>query len=376
MNRKWADELYNATIGETALVTGGAGFIGSHIVEGLIDCTQMKRIIVVDNLVAGKLENIEPWIDTGRIEFHNVDVADYASFAPLFKGVDYVFHEAASKCTVCLKDPMRDLMTNTVGAMNVMMAANEYHVRKVVAASTGSVMSGSPMSLYGTSKHAGENYLRVMNKLGKYSLRILRYYNVFGPRQDFSDVGGVIPIFVKRVYTGQPIMIYGDGMQTRHFTFVKDVVQANLGELYTQGHIETRTIVPVINEINVCILHLARYIHDILGVQHNIKFADAREGDIKQFDVYQDSWSHNVEGLRKFRVDLAATVMWYADKFDSMPEMRERKAYEDVVEIDEEPARVPISPKPSPPKKQPTSTKPYEMKLVPRKAKRRPIKSA
>ncbi len=264
------------------LVTGGAGFIGSRICEEIVK--QKKRVICLDNLVSGKKENLEGWWDPELCTFIFASVINVMKMAGFFKEVDVVFHNAASKCTVCRDNPYRDLMVNAWGSFNVFDASIQAGVKKVIHASTGSTMGGEPKSFYGVSKLAGESYLRTFKEYyPDFRYSILQYYHVYGSRQDNSDVGGVIPIFIRNIHRGEPVTIYGDGLQVRHFTNVKDIVNVNFlaanetsmdGESYQ-----------VMSNVKVTILQLAKILYKLMGKKEDIRFEPARLGDIKNFDI-------------------------------------------------------------------------------------------
>jgi len=273
------------------LITGGAGFIGSHICEELIK--QGKEIVVIDNLKIGNIDNLKPFWVLKQCKFVKADISDYKAISHHFKDVDIVFHNAASKCTVCKKDPYIDLMTNAWGSLNVFRAAQEYGIKKIIHASTGSVNSKEdypstgyeqPKSFYGVSKLAAEKYLDVMHEYyPEIDYTILRYYHVYGTRQDDSEEGGVIPIFIRRMWNNNAIIIYGDGKQERHFTSVKDVVRANLIESENDKY-KYRTH-NIVSYVTITINELAYMIQKIMG-KHNIEIinAPAKKGDIKKFE--------------------------------------------------------------------------------------------
>lgn len=265
---------------KTYLITGGAGFIGSHIAEELI--SRGNKVIIIDNLIAGCKSNMASFITSPLCSFHRLDVRYYNDIAPLFKNVDAVFHNAASKCTVCRKNPMIDLLTNAYGSLNVFRAAQYYGVKKVIHASTGSVNNGNPKSFYGVSKMTAEKYLEVMREYYPgFKYTVLQYYHVYGTRQNDSEYGGVIPIFIKNMLTDSPITIYGDGEQQRHFTRVSDVVKANIFALQDSCDYQTYQ---VMNPVSITINQLAATLREISGdKRYPIKFEKARKGDIKIF---------------------------------------------------------------------------------------------
>ncbi len=224
----------------TYLVTGGAGFIGSHIVDALLE--REHTVLCVDNLSTGKVENIAHVELNERFSFFKADIRDLQTLRSLMKGVDYVFHEAAlGSVQRSVEDPATTHEVNATGTLNVLVAARESAVKRVVYASSSSVygdsetlpkvesMSPAPKSPYAVSKLVGEHYAAVFTDLYGLEVVSLRYFNVFGPRQDpFSDYAAVIPIFIRQLLKGQSPTIFGDGTQSRDFTYVGNVVEANL----------------------------------------------------------------------------------------------------------------------------------------------------
>ncbi len=230
-----------ATSGRRALVTGGAGFIGSNLVDALLDAGH--RVAVVDNLVTGRRGNLDDAISRGA-GFHEVDVLDREALAAVFAAErpEWVFHLAAQiDVRKSVDDPAYDATVNVVGTINVLELSREHGVERVVNTSTGGAIYGHaeliptpegapehPLAAYGTSKLCAEQYCGWSHRLHGLSTATVRLANVYGPRQDPLGEAGVVAIFCDRVLSGDAPTIFGDGTQTRDFVFVGDVVRAQL----------------------------------------------------------------------------------------------------------------------------------------------------
>jgi len=300
-----------------SMVTGGAGFIGSHICDKLIELGH--EVICVDNLSAGSIENIQHLSKNKNFEFHKMDVTD-DDIDILMDGVDTIFHNAASKKNICLKDPMRDLFVNAGGTLNLLTKAKELGVKKFVHASTGSVYGEPvvfpqtehhrlhPTSYYGVSKLAGERYVDTFNKLYGLDTTILRYFHVYGPRQDAGEFGGVISIFIKNILDGKPIRIFGDGKQERSFTFIDDIVSANI-EAATNKN-SSGKVYNCASGIKVTINELVDYLSQLMKVPVEKIYEDRLVGDIDHFDVENDliSFDLGIRFLQDIRIGLLKTI--------------------------------------------------------------------
>ncbi|MDB4945205.1 MAG: hypothetical protein JWP97_4739 [Labilithrix sp.] len=291
-----ADDQKRFFQGKKVIVTGGAGFIGSHICEALVPLG--ADVHCLDDFSAGKKTNVA--FLEAHDNFHVVakDVCDDDdAMKALFEGTKIVFHNAASKKNVCLLDPSRDLDVNAGGALNLLEYALEHKVDKFVHASTGSVYGEpkvfptdeqhpfEPVSYYGVSKLAGERYVDVFHKLYGLDTTILRYFHVYGPRQESNEFGGVVSIFLRKIIEGQNPVVFGDGHQVRSFTWVKDLVAANLaaamsprsrGQAYNAA-----------SGIKVSINELAENMLAILDPDKKLRVehGDPLVGDIMNFEV-------------------------------------------------------------------------------------------
>jgi UDP-glucose 4-epimerase len=271
------------------LVTGGAGFIGSHIVEEL--ARHNHEIVIVDNLLSGKMENIQPFLNTKNVEFVQGSITDLALLKKTVEGADGIFHEAAIVSVPrSVEYPVENHEINLSGTLNVLVAAWDSGVRKVVFASSAAIYGNNPelpkhesmtpdlLSPYAVSKQAGEQYCSVFSRLYGLQCTSLRYFNVFGPRQDpNSPYSGVITKFVSNNLGHRPIVIYGDGHQTRDFVYVKDVVQANIRAM-------ERGVYGVYNVAcgtRINLLTLADMIAKITGISVPTSFAPPAKGDVR-----------------------------------------------------------------------------------------------
>ena len=309
---------------QSYLVTGGAGFIGSHIVERL--AREGHRVRVLDNLFSGKEANLKSI--AGDIELMRADIRDARSVATATEGVDVVFHEAAlGSVPRSVADPMTTHEVNLTGTLNVLLAARDAKVRRVVYASSSSVygetavlpkheeLKPQPLSPYALSKLAAEHYIGIFHRVYGLEAVSLRYFNIFGPRQDpESEYAAVVPRFVTALLEGKRPVIYGDGLQSRDFTYVENVVNANLLAAEAEG-----AVGQVFN-----VACGGRYtLLDLLGKLKGILRSDiepvheaARAGDVRdsQASIAKLSQGLGYEVLVDFEEGLRRTVEWYRDQ--------------------------------------------------------------
>ena len=273
-----------------AIVTGGAGFIGSHIAKRLLK--DGHKVVIFDDLSAGKLENLPD-----KAKFVQVDVSNWDELGAnkeYFDGCDVIFHNAASKKNICLRDPVRDLHVNGGGTLMLLQLAKEYKVKKFVHASTGSVYGTvigtiteetplNPVSYYGISKLAGESYVRHFGYAYDMNVTILRYFHVYGNGQENDPaLGGVVAIFKNQIESSRAIMIHGSGEQERVFTHVDDIVEANI-QSWKQSRAYCKTYNCASDE-KTTVGELADILMDNYGVVET-EYTDPLPGDIFWFDV-------------------------------------------------------------------------------------------
>ena len=271
------------------IVTGGAGFIGSHLTELLL--SRGYHVIIIDDFSTGKMANIEPLLKSIKVDFIQSSITELPLLQNLFQGVDFVFHQAAlSSVPRSIEDPLSTNKVNITGTLNVLLAARDNNVKKVIYASSSSVygdtptlpkredMVSNPQSPYALTKLMGEYYCRVFHQIYDLPTICLRYFNVYGPRQDSdSQYAAVIPIFITKLSQNKPPIIYGDGEQTRDFTFVKDVIQANI----IGAESDACGIFNIGRGENSTINDLAKTITRIMGKDLQSEYQAPRPGDVK-----------------------------------------------------------------------------------------------
>jgi UDP-glucose 4-epimerase len=302
------------------VVTGGAGFIGSNLAWYLSNDNQ---VVVIDDLSTGHMENIEDLIDNKKIDFIKGSVTDLSLLQKIFKGIHYVFHEAAIPSVPrSIKDPVTTSNVSINGTLNVLLAARDCGVKKVVYASSSSVygdtptlpkkeeMTPNPLSPYAVGKLAGEYYCSVFTEVFHLPTVALRYFNVYGPRQDpTSEYAAVIPKFISKILNGIPPVVYGDGEQTRDFTFVDDVISANI----LAAESDATGIFNAAGGKRISINELAKTVMDLCDKRLEITYKEVRPGDIKH------SLADNSKAKEKFgyspkfdiKNGLKETIRWF-----------------------------------------------------------------
>lgn len=303
------------------LITGGAGFIGSHIAEALV--TRGERVRVIDNLSTGKRENVQHLM--GAIEFIEGDLLEQKTTARAIEGVDFVMHQAAIPSVPrSIKDPKNTTENNLNATLHLLLAARDAGVKRLVYASSSSVYGNSPtlpksedfppapLSPYAASKLAGEYYCRVFSQVYGLETVSLRYFNVFGPRQDpHSLYAAVIPIFISSALTQKPLVVYGDGEQTRDFSFVGNVVQANL--LACEAEDIAGETLNVGGGSQTSLNQLIKALQTIVKTDLTVEYTDPRPGDVKH-SLASVEKAHKFMGYESaipFDEGLRRTVEWF-----------------------------------------------------------------
>ena len=306
----------------SALVTGGAGFIGSHLVEELVTCG--CRVSVLDDLSTGKMENLDPC--DGRIEFFQGDIRDKAMVEQALEGCEAVFHLAAMvSVPQTVADPLLSTAINIMGTATVLEAARQAQSRAVIFASSCAVYGDAPqqpkteqaptqsLSPYAQQKLTAEQYMTLFSQIYGMSAVSLRFFNVYGPRQDpSSPYSGVISIFMNRALAREAPEIYGDGRQSRDFIFVKDIVRALM---LAADPAAAGRVINVGSGDSVTINELWEKITALAGIQVSPHHADPREGDIKhsQSSIALARELLNFEPAVSLDQGLEQTFEWYRE---------------------------------------------------------------
>ncbi len=313
--------------GKRVLITGVAGFIGSNLADRLLELG--ANVISVDNLFNGRLENLDIALKNKNFEFHKGDIRDLNFLLDLFKDVDIVYHQAAFTSvpqSVIMPNNCNDVNVN--GVLNILNAARRMDVEKIIFASSSSVygdtptlpkredMRRLPISPYGVAKLASEAYMQVYHQVYGLKTTSLRYFNVFGPRQRDSPYSGVIAIWLGRIIRDDDLIVFGDGKNSRDFTYIKDVVQANI---LAAEHDAPGEILNIGANLPITLTELAKLMLKITNKEHlNIIYTDPRPGDIihsyadisKAMELIKFKPQYNQEqGLKDY-------FKWYINKYE------------------------------------------------------------
>lgn len=307
------------------LITGGAGFIGSNIAHTLLERGDSVRIL--DNFSSGRKANIESIQD--KIEVVEGDIRDIWTVVEAIKDIDYVFHHAAMPSVIkTVQNPLTAHAINATGTLNVLEAARQAKVRRVVFACSSAIygdsevlpkietMKPEPMSPYAIHKLSGEQYCQIYTNLYGLETVSLRYFNVFGPRQDpTSQYSAVIPLFIKAVLKDKPPTIFGDGEQTRDFIYIDNVVSANLKACTAPN--AAGCCFNIGCGIRLTLNETLGIISEIIGKDIKANYVDARPGDIRHsgsdISAAQETLGYTVDF--DFKAGLKETINWFSGIF-------------------------------------------------------------
>lgn len=304
-------------------VTGGAGFIGSNIVEYLLK-NNAKKVVVLDSLITGFEENINEFRSNDKFSFIKGDICNIEDCLKAFVGVDYVLHQAAlGSVPRSIANPIASHMANTTGFMNVLLAARDSKVKRVVYASSSSVYGDSPilpkiedqigkqLSPYAVTKRVDELYGEVFAKTYNMEIIGLRYFNIFGPKQNpKGEYAAAIPLFIKSLLNNDAPLINGDGEQTRDFTFVENAVQANIRAALTQGINTHGDVFNIAVSERISLNKLIELLQKIIGSNVKPIYREARAGDVRDSlaDISKAKRILGYDSLVKMEEGLKITV--------------------------------------------------------------------
>lgn len=309
------------------LITGGAGFIGSNLVEHLLYKPEVKLVRVLDNLATGSLKNIEQFQANPKFQFLQADIRDYNSCINACDGIDLISHQAAlGSVPRSINDPLTTNEVNITGTLNIFTAAKEKKIKRVVYAASSSTYGdhpglpkvedkiGNPLSPYAVTKYVNELYAKVY--AGVYGLQAigLRYFNVFGPKQNPEGAyAAVIPLFIRAVLNNEPPVINGDGQTSRDFTYIANAVQANDCALFTQKAEAINQVYNIARGEQTSLDHLFEMIKEIAGSDLAPKYGPERRGDVKHSlaDISKAGKLLNYNPAITIKEGLKTTFEWY-----------------------------------------------------------------
>lgn len=310
------------------LITGGAGFIGSNLVEYLVQ-HNAGRILILDNLSTGYLSNIEDFIQLPNVEFVQEDIKDYQVCLDCTNGIDYVLHQAAlGSVPRSIHDPITTNEVNITGFLNILTASKEQKVKRLVFAASSSTYGdspnlpkveeiiGNPLSPYAVTKYVNELYAQVFSRVYGYHTVGLRYFNVFGPKQNLhGPYAAVIPLFINNFLEGHSSVINGDGLTSRDFTFIANVVQANIKALFSK--LQQHEVFNIACNEQTSLNQLVAVIGEELGTPIEAIYAKERAGDVKH-SLADISKAQRLLGYKPeilFRDGIKQTIHYFQEIF-------------------------------------------------------------
>ncbi|MFL5754360.1 MAG: SDR family oxidoreductase [Bacteroidia bacterium] len=308
------------------LITGGAGFIGSHIVEYLLKWNA-GRVVALDNLATGNLQNIKPFLGLSNFEFIEGDICDPSDCERACKGIDFVSHQAAlGSVPRSIENPLATHQVNATGFINVLIAARNAKVKRIVFASSSSVYGdlnespkveeriGKPLSPYAVSKLVNEQYAAIFASTYKMEITGLRYFNIFGPRQNpDGPYAAAIPLFIRSLMNGQPVYINGNGEQSRDFTFVENAVQANMKALFCENPASLNRVFNIAYGSSISVNEMFHQIAEAIAPGSKAIHREERFGDVKnsKADISAAGKILEYSPSVEFNEGLKNTISWF-----------------------------------------------------------------
>jgi UDP-N-acetylglucosamine/UDP-N-acetylgalactosamine 4-epimerase len=309
------------------LVTGGAGFIGSNLVEALLNLQEVSFVRVLDNLATGSEKNISEFYANPKFEFIKGDIRDYETCLKSMKGIDSVSHQAAlGSVPRSIKDPITSNDVNIGGTLNIFTAAKDSGIKKIVYAASSSTYGdsetlpkvedkiGKPLSPYAVTKYVNELYADVFKRLYDIDIIGLRYFNVFGPKQNPNGpYAAVIPLFVEAVLNNTHPFINGDGSQSRDFTYVANAVQANIKALFCEDSTSWNQVYNIAYGERTTVLELFNTLKGFAGSSSSPVFREKRIGDIPHSLADISKAKSKLQYLPEYSVKqgLEKALIWY-----------------------------------------------------------------
>lgn len=314
------------------LITGGAGFIGSNLVEELLKNAEVSKVRVLDNLATGFVHNLTAFEGDSKFEFVQGDIRNYETCYEVCKDIDAISHQAAlGSVPRSIKDPLLTNEVNITGTLNIYTAAKELGVKRVVYAASSSTYGdhpglpkvedkiGLPLSPYAVTKYVSELYASVYARTYGTEFVGLRYFNVFGPKQDPNGAyAAVIPLFMKAVLDNEPPLINGDGETSRDFTYVANAVQANVKAIFTRDKEAINQVYNIAFGERTTLNELFEYIKEVAGSDLAPKYGAERAGDVRHSlaDISKAKKLLGYDPAISVKQGLKIAYEWYTQRYN------------------------------------------------------------